>query len=1164
MNTNVINTANISGENKSQVFVGNHIAQLTIIQPQSSDSSVDYHNIQLAFLNNKSLSAVAKGIIEQLLADHYEGRSIESVLGLVANFSRSNSLTEQDQNSIIACRLLIGEDVNKEDKNKILSELSQSDSSLSPEYEDCLCAGAIVIMTENCEEERRDVLLKRSSGELAKQAYISTSKNSLEDPDSLPFSLEGCGNPSLKLLLDKYISCGNVEHSSRILSMLKERDYVYSYEKESLLLECIGLNTFANVDYLLLTQSQQEHLSNVIQKVVDYISDHSNEVSNGTDRGLFLIATQLTMYTQAEDSRLLILLEKHQQNLESIPEQGAGLRALVSIAEQDANKKRVDGLLLKELAAEIVQNASSGKFYGLVLEKYAEKASPDAIKVVNDDLAALDENPVVICSRIMLLAKAYPRLNSIDYRRDIVSLISKLKNESLYISFSTYLSTTLKAAELEELSLLLLRPQFKNHIDPWISDGYIHYLNLLFKTEQYGELDMRLAVVSETGQEAMPIVSIKARLAFFREDFDASCGYFQALLNNSSGNDYACLRYVWSSLIVIRKQKGEGYLDLLSLVNFKALDSPSDHYTWDLLLDIACNLKELSSSVTLNDIADKILGWFAIEPDRYAINIFNFVSGLPENTLLDKYVESEDAVFRGAVKYSKNKKSEIRLICSDITLCGKQGSYLTPPTSKIAKSEIGTSPMIRGGVAFIEDKLSPLLGAHHIAVELLDVNDNVPFWRGQLDPDPAKIYESLMNFIDSIDDGDSRAKREAFLSSGLIPLHVKYSYIRTGDGFGKALIGYLSSNVVSTLVKPNFQSEHLNMIINSKDIVLDELGFALLVVMGLQEQLESSNLHITERTKRLIDGWLPRSDLAVEVYFDEDRDIFSYSDESKPEMVDKDLTVGVRALLDRCKVHDDKLANMSMATLLLGNTVLSSSTKSSISLANDKGFGFFVLDPLMLLLLSSSESESESCPFAFASADDFFRDGVKFNTYIAEHVVRFVNKNNRLAVPYTAVNFATYSEDEGFVDLFVNWLSTCPVDLSKILHGLLILSSLECEPNEGGYSSWMEIPKSDDSKLTEVALIKKLFSLGVDHKKQANVILDMINMIILDDHGVLKRGVSYTEAEIVTVYNRTATLFCYMNRVDQALESMALSTTDVWDHVYDLYCPELIDTVQLH
>ncbi|PSU21371.1 hypothetical protein [Photobacterium kishitanii] len=1125
----IYNNVIIPDGNTSPVLTGCKMDQVNFVV-QVTSPEVNYGNIQEAFLNNKVLTLAAIEFIKQLLSDHYEGRSTESVLNVIASLFHTAVLNDSDRSSIIACKLLIGEVVSSEEKHRILTEVGKlSDSSLSTEYEDCLCAGAIMILSERGDEERKKVLLKQSSGELSKQAYICTLKIPLTDITSLPFPLNDCGISTLKLILDKLFSCNNIEFASIVLDMLIKCDYSYDYKKETLLLECLELNSFTGTDYFLLEKSKKTHLDNIILKIVDYLEIHGCE--NNRD-GLFFIAVQLATYTQVDNDRLLSLLEKHQQELASVNHvQGIDLRKIVSVSEQDAYELLIKKSTAIELANRILKNTKDDRISSIVhLERFIQIAKPELIKSTYKEVKLIEQTPGVICATLMFLAVTCDHLEKGVGRSDILSLINKIEKEDLFIGFVSALSKTLKEKDLHDLSLMLFKSRLNEYKNPWISHVYIHYLNLLLDTEQYYDLDTRLGLIDGDDNELLPIVLLKARVAIAREHYDDAYVYFQKLLNNPLGNDNYCLRYVWMNLIYICKQQKKDYLDLINTIEYDVLDEPKDTNTWHLLSEIATNFENLNIAFTLGDIADKVLGWFIVEPEKYSMNIFNFIMQLPKDALSS--VESTNAVFTEAICYSKNGRKEIRLVCSDDLLCNSQGTYLTPSTSKLANTQCGGS-LLNGGLVVVSEKLPPLSGAYRIASDLMDMNNNVPFWKGNVDSDPNKVYQSLIDFIESID--IHKEQREKTLASDL-PLHIKYIYMRDTNNFSMALRGYLSSKVANFF---STSSDYPEIKINNKDIVLDEFGFALLVVMGLQDQLRDSKLHITEGTKRSIEGWLP-VDRSITVYFDEESDYFRYSEQPAIN-TEENLVSSVRFLLDRCEVHDDKTSDMPLITILLGHKLLSDNTKASISLASAKEYGYFTLEPLMLKILTAKDFNC--CPLAFLNSFEFVHNNVNtVNT--SEHIIRFSKQNNYLGLPDKCIFLASQSDNRDIIETVISYFNHDDGKMIEFLKELFLQSCLKSYGSDLG---------KDFFKYIEVELIKILIEKNNDLSKKKSVIFSIFDRQNLLGNNFLEQG----ESIIYDSNNwKKYKANCYFNydiflhsidRVMQGLEEMQLPIDDIFD-----------------
>ncbi|OBU19253.1 hypothetical protein CTM88_19395 [Photobacterium aquimaris] len=1122
--TDLHNDILVSGDNLGAILTGCVINGPVMFSTHNPALVVEQNDVQTAFKNNVNLSPTIKILIDQLLQMYSQGESITGLLSAISAIP----LTDQEHISFIACKLLIKQVVTQEEKTKLLSELGSLTIKLSPDYEDCLFAGAIIIMSERGDEERKFELFSRSIGELSKQAYICTTD--LKDIDCLPFSLDECSIPTLKLILNLFISYGNSDVSSKILSILKARDFVYEYKKEILLLECIDLNLIIGTDYFLLTKQKKEYLNTIIQRVIDFLE------SNGYSNDLFFIAVQLASYTQAEDIRLLSFLEKHQQELEAFqPIPGINLRILVSVSEQELQDSIIRKSSPEKLAEKIIQNSKDGTLTAIItLEQFSKKAKPGQIKATYKKIKKLEKTPAVILSNLVFLAVMYDHLDESTCRNDIFYLIKSLESEDVFLAILINLSEKLIEKDLSELALMLLKPRFKEFENPWVSPVYIRYLNLLLSTSQYYDLDTRLKLIAADDNLLVTIIVLRAKLALSRGELDESYEYFYQLLDNP--NDNSCLRYVWMNLINIRQQQNKDYRDIVSVIDLDVLDDPKDPYSWLLLSEMIDHL---------DDITDKILYWFVVEPQKYAENIFRFVSSLPNGALSKEYRYSTDSPFIGAFCYSMSGRNEIRLVCSIPQLCAQQGTYLissdSPLTCKLEKIKCGESFII-GNFGVLREKISPLLGAYRLATELMDMDMNVPFWKGNIDSDPSKVYQSLVDFIESID--TNKEHRETTLASDL-SLHFKYQYVKGINSFSQALQGYLSGKVSNyfSLISNNEEIE-----LNDKDIVLDEFGFALIVAIGCHEQLINNNIHITEGTRKSIEGWLFNCGEDSTIYFDKEYDYFSYT--NQPILEPKDnLADNVRLLLKRCKIHNDKEFDMPMITIL-GQKLFSYNTRASITLASVKGYGYFVLDPLILRILTAEEFKC--CPLATINYLDFIQTNVN-SVEVAEHIIRFSKQSNYLDFPDLCIDFVCQSKNDDVVNIFIELFQDDVQRLMNILNALFIKSAFNQISEEN----------IDCYKFIVTKIIYRILTLKSGLTETAAIIFDIMDSQDVENYGFIQPNVTYNKSEFEfcqdsRYINRIRLLYC-MDCLMQVSEQIQLPFEDLWNYVDRLCATDIIE-----
>ncbi|PKG37022.1 hypothetical protein, partial [Psychromonas sp. Urea-02u-13] len=707
-----------------------------------------------------------------------------------------------------------------------------------------------------------------------------------------------------------------------------------------------SINKFQLNDYLLLSTEQKEYLDNVIDKLIKFTSN-----LQVIDKQYLGIASQLLLYTQLTNFKLHKLVKDHRSLLNQIDFRGKD--AVILFLDHD-NAVQLPSQLKSEheIALEIIEDVKNERFSTRKILVLCEKKNPESVEFALNELLKLDKSTTSLACYCALVAKA---ADFLDKRKFPLLEIEKIltddfKGENIESDFLVPTANLLSIAGYKGLSLLALELLFKGE-SPWISTEYSQYLSLLYENEQYNSLNTHLSNMSVQEQTHPDIVNLKSCIASHADKFPEAVKLIEEQLKNyherplSETEKKHCI-YLWLSLLINlnRSISTPNVAEYVKKIPISIFSDPADELAWDLLTFFGERYLE---------VEDTVLTWFFTDPNKHANQLFKIVMNSPPDA---NQVGYNSGVFKAGYLYTENKQPKYRMVVDDQKLTSEQPQYLIHPSTTLAQrlqSKEKTSYFIHNTKhCLIQEVLPPTIAAYRIAINILDNDENQIFSSISF-PENATGEEIMAILTSFLDSNHSYTPAVKNYLRGNFPCVFKYQLINGNNSYGKALTAMLSKNVYMEVFSDNDSPLDDP---NSEDFILDEVGFAFLVVSGLFTKIEA-RMHITRDTAKQIKEWCyTYGDLGI--VFDSEKDNFIAS--RSEENFDQSLNLRnvTEKLLKKCNIHNDRDYDVPLKLTILVDKLLTPSTKSSLGLAHTKGFSYFTVDVQLRALFSKPEFNS--------------------------------------------------------------------------------------------------------------------------------------------------------------------------------------------------------------
>ncbi|MEL0658722.1 hypothetical protein V6255_06155 [Psychromonas arctica] len=879
--------------------------------------------------------------IVQKLGEGKKGQAEDMLraLGMLGNLNSTARIA-------IACLKSVSYIELSDDEKQIIKTAYSESSSQDKDFQDFLNAAAINLLREQkSEQELKDFYCDLPANPCTDIAYYKT-LTKISSSDDISRELSSFSLPVLHLLLEKALASGKHDICQQIFDELKKKDLFSDFSGQAIILECISINKFQINDYLLLSTEQKEYLDNVIEKLTNFTSNLQS-----IDKQYLGLACQLLLYTQFTNSKLHNFVKDHRSLLNQIDFRGKDV--VISFLDHD-NAVQLPSPLKSEheIALEIIEDVKKEKFSTRKILVLCEKKNPESVEFTLNELMKLDKTTTSLACYCALAAKAADFLDKSQFPLlKIEKILSDdFKGETIESNFLLSTANFLSIAGYKGLSLLALGLLFKDK-SPWISDAYSQYLSLLYENEQYNSLNTHLSTMSDQEQSHPDIVNLKSCIASHADKFPEAVKLIEEQLKSYHGRPLSesekkyCI-YLWLSLLINlnRSISTSNLAEYVKKIPISIFSDPDNELAWDLLTFFGERYIE---------VEDTVLTWFFTDPNKYANQLFKVVMNRPPNITQVGY---NSGIFKAGYLYTENKQPKYRMVVDDQRLTTENPQYLIHPSTSLAQrlqSKEKKPYFIHNTKhCLIQEILPPTIAAHRIAVNILDNDENQTFSSISF-PENAtgeEIMEVLTNFLDSNHCYSPTVKNYL---RGNFPCIFKYQLINANNSYGKALTAILSKNVYMELFSDNdapFEES------NSEDFILDEVGFAFLVVSGLFTQIEA-RMHITSDTAKQIKEWCyTYGDQGI--VFDPEKDNFIAL--GNEENLDQNLNLRniTEKLLKKCNIHNERDYDVPLKLTILADQLLSPSTKSSLGLAHTKGFSYFTVDSQLRAFFSKPEFSS--------------------------------------------------------------------------------------------------------------------------------------------------------------------------------------------------------------
>ncbi|EGQ7796229.1 hypothetical protein I6Y99_005034 [Vibrio parahaemolyticus] len=946
-----------------------------------------------------------------------EGEKDEAIISL-NTLSMLGSLNSSTKVAIACLKAVSSLELSEEEEKLIINNY-QSNTTTDEDFRDFLNAAAInLLKKQTSEKELKDFYCSLPANTCSDIAYYST-LDQVASLDDISRDLGSFSLPVLYLLLEKAFASGKVEVCQKIFDELKSKAIFADLTGQEVILACISINDFNINDYLLLSTEQKEYLDSVIDRLIEF--SNSQQI---LDKNYVGIGAQLLHFTQISNTKLLKFIKERRSILNKIEFTGkdAILKFLESEGAESSTKTQQSP---HDIAIEIIDNVKVGVFSSSKILALCESRNSEQVEYTLNELLKLDRTTECLVSFCALAAKAADFLDTKQFPLfEIDSIFTKdFKETRLHSDFLLPVANLLSMAGQSALALRVLDLLFKN-VTPWISDTYVQYLSFLYENEQYNSLNARLSAMSSKEHEHPEIKNLKSCLAANESKFPEAVKLIEEQLEKYQDKELSesekkyCI-YLWLNLMInLSRFLSAGDLaEHAKRIPISIFSTPDDECAWELLTFIGERYVE---------VEDMVLRWFFKNPSKYANNLFKIVTHIPANETVLGY---NSHTFKKGYRYTENRQEKYRLTVDDQTLATEHPQYLIHPDSALASTLEGKKEndyfLYKTKHCSIKEIILPTVAAYRIAIEILDNDENAIFSLLSLPENPTA--EDILNVINSILGSAEKytpAMEECLRTN--FPCVFKYNHMKGINSYAKALTAMLSKNVYMEL----FGESNVSFdAIDHKDVVLDEVSFAFLVVSGLSCKV-GGNLHVTSETLKKIKEWCSFYE-EEDVAFDVQKDEFiavGAKDKFQQKLKLREVT---EELLAKCIIHHERNYDIPLRLAMLTRGLLTSSSKSSLGLAVTNGFSYFTVENQLRALLSRPEFITVNV--APADVKNFiFKDSTPETI---GHALLLQLHNFNLQLPWEAFDkVCVYGSEESLhnLDIFMSSISVNDHEMLKI------------------------------------------------------------------------------------------------------------------------------------
>ncbi|GIU25562.1 hypothetical protein L2719_10305 [Shewanella schlegeliana] len=1072
----------------------------------------------------ESMRSVLNDILTQLTSGKRE--QAEQTLDML---SKLGSLSLEAQNAIIALKISFGFKVSDSEKSAIQQAYSNLPTSINDydAYRDIVNAAAIILFKDlKKPTEVAAVFKSLPTGSFTTFSYIR-SLDRIDSVEELPIEIHTANAPLLRVILDKTLESSAIKECQKLINLLREKEPFAELGQYELLVECINLNEIAVNDFFLLTSEQKQVFDDTKFKLLEFCQQSTTPESR-----MISIAAQLAIYTQFNDQDLMSYLVENKKSVEKMTFRG--IEELLRCLDRKAASEYRNSLhSMSDMdLSKLITQPNQEECNGILISEFCSRRNTKLINQTLSELISLGKTPDNLGYFCMLAAHASSIISKEEFPLESITEIfnedfSKLRIHSTFIA---PISMELAKGGYKELALIAFNHTFEGRT-PWLSDMYISYLGLLYENAQYHDFNTRLNFLTSSEKKHSEIINLEICIANDEGNYQNAVNLLEIELRKFEGkilskHDKRQCTYLWLHLIVnIQNINPEKINSIVERIPISIFYDHEDENAWDLLTFFT-NQFHL--------VEELLLSWFFYNPNKYANRLFKVVMNTAQSGR-ESFSTTKGRFSRG-YQYTEDKISKIRILVNDLSLANDYPQYLLFSDSELAKKlaakKTGDSFLHKAKLCIFEDSLPPIISAYRIAIKIMDHDENQVFTSFQM---PEKFnYESFKEILDSVTGkNEPQDQKIQQLLKGNFPVHLKYSQITGHNSFAKALKAILSKNVYFDLIGNN---ELEDIKYNLNDIVLDEIGFAFLAITGLGDKLKDSKLHITSETRSSITAWLTTyGDLGIS--FSKDRDEF-ISIDNKNVQPNFDLRREAELLLTICQTHNKKNYNTPFKLVMYTGFLLSSSTVSSLGLANTNNWAFFTPDFQLRAMLR--KPEFKCILFSHPSFADFlFKDTP---TEQVSKLIQLQEHNFNLFVPWATIFQMCSHATPVQINSLEHFLSGISVKSEEVLalcqsSSAIIMRIIEAKTNNLNFT--------DFNNILEKLLIKTLEAAQC-HKAQAKVILELLPISLAEECYLDIKSIKLQKLLLQIAQNVTNE---YIEIINSCLHQLKMSKVKVWNEV---------------